>query len=113
VLVNIARYLSLDPESALRKTNRKFKRRFQWMEERLRRMGGAAAGFHGRTGNTMATGETAGKTGMIAAALTIRKCEALEEMQACFRLQKEVWEFSDAELIPVRLFVVASKIGGR
>jgi nucleoside triphosphate diphosphatase len=35
VLVNIARYLSLDPESALRKTNRKFKRRFQWMEERL------------------------------------------------------------------------------
>jgi len=36
VLVNIARYLSLDPESALRKTNRKFKRRFQWMEERLR-----------------------------------------------------------------------------
>ncbi len=36
VLVNIARFLSLDPESALRKTNRKFKRRFQWMEERLR-----------------------------------------------------------------------------
>ncbi|MGA2003517.1 MAG: nucleoside triphosphate pyrophosphohydrolase [Terriglobales bacterium] len=35
VLVNIARYLSLDPESALRKTNRKFRRRFQWMEERL------------------------------------------------------------------------------
>jgi nucleoside triphosphate diphosphatase len=35
VLVNIARFMSLDPESALRKTNRKFKRRFQWMEERL------------------------------------------------------------------------------
>jgi MazG family protein len=39
VLVNIARYLSLDPESALRKTNRKFKRRFQWMEEQLRLSG--------------------------------------------------------------------------
>jgi ATP diphosphatase len=39
VLVNIARYLSLDPESALRKTNRKFKRRFQWMEEHLRANG--------------------------------------------------------------------------
>jgi uncharacterized protein YabN with tetrapyrrole methylase and pyrophosphatase domain len=39
VLVNIARYLSLDPESALRKTNRKFKWRFQWMEERLRSAG--------------------------------------------------------------------------
>ena len=36
VLVNIARFLVLDPESALRTTNRKFKRRFQWMEERLR-----------------------------------------------------------------------------
>jgi ATP diphosphatase len=34
--VNIARYLSLDPESALKKTNRKFKRRFQWMEDWLR-----------------------------------------------------------------------------
>ena len=41
VLVNIARYLSLDPESALKKTNRKFKRRFQWMEERLRASGRA------------------------------------------------------------------------
>jgi MazG family protein len=41
VLVNIARYLSLDPESALKKTNRKFKRRFQWMEEQLRKSGRA------------------------------------------------------------------------
>jgi MazG family protein len=39
VLVNIARYLSLDSESALRRTNRKFKRRFQWMEERLHASG--------------------------------------------------------------------------
>jgi len=41
VLVNIARYLSLDPESALRKTNRKFKRRFQWLEAQLRDAGRA------------------------------------------------------------------------
>jgi MazG family protein len=39
VLVNIARYLSVDPESALRKTNRKFKRRFQYVEEQLRAQG--------------------------------------------------------------------------
>ncbi len=44
VLVNIARYLSVDPESALRKTNRKFRRRFQWMEERLREKGSALDG---------------------------------------------------------------------
>jgi nucleoside triphosphate diphosphatase len=35
VLVNIARYLSLDSESALKKANRKFRRRFQWIEEQL------------------------------------------------------------------------------
>jgi MazG family protein len=39
VLVNIARYLSVDPESALRQTNRKFRRRFEWMEQRLRENG--------------------------------------------------------------------------
>jgi MazG family protein len=39
VVVNIARYLSVDPESALRNTNRKFKCRFQWMEERLQEAG--------------------------------------------------------------------------
>jgi len=41
VLVNISRYLALDPESALRKTNRKFRRRFQWMERQLREQGTA------------------------------------------------------------------------
>ncbi|HEX6879648.1 MAG TPA: nucleoside triphosphate pyrophosphohydrolase [Terriglobales bacterium] len=39
VLVNVARYLSVDPESSLRKTNRKFKRRFQFLEEQLRVQG--------------------------------------------------------------------------
>jgi len=112
VLVNIARYLSLDPESALRKTNRKFKRRFQWMENACGD-GGGRSRLPWTNWKHYATGETAGKTGMIAAALTIRKCEALEEMQACFRLQKEVWEFSDAELIPVRLFVWQARSAGR
>jgi len=58
----------------------------------------------------MATGEA---TGIPTVTVTIRKCEALQEMQACFALQKEVWNFSDADLIPVRLFVVANKIGGQ
>lgn len=39
VLVNIARYLALDPESALKRSNRKFKQRFQWVEEQLRASG--------------------------------------------------------------------------
>lgn len=45
--------------------------------------------------------------------IVIRKCHSLEEMRACFALQKEVWNFSDAELVPVRLFVVGEKIGGQ
>lgn len=44
--------------------------------------------------------------------ITIRRCEALDEMRACFALQKEVWSFTDAELVPVRIFVLATKIGG-
>ena len=39
VLVNIARYLTLDSESALRKANRKFKRRFTSVEDDLRDQG--------------------------------------------------------------------------
>src|SRR6185295_1102198 len=39
VLVNMARYLEVDSESALRKTNRKFRRRFEWMEAQLRASG--------------------------------------------------------------------------
>ena len=44
--------------------------------------------------------------------LTIRKCESLDEMQAAFALQKEIWKFNDGELVPVRIFVLANKIGG-
>jgi nucleoside triphosphate diphosphatase len=39
VLVNIARYLAVDAESALRKTNLKFRRRFGWLEEQLHARG--------------------------------------------------------------------------
>ena len=39
VLVNIARHLSVDPESALRRTNRKFRQRFGWLEEQLHKQG--------------------------------------------------------------------------
>jgi MazG family protein len=43
VAANVARFLGLDPEIALLKANRKFKRRFQWMEKEARRRGAALA----------------------------------------------------------------------
>ncbi len=36
---NVARFLKLDPEIALKKANRKFQRRFQWMEREAERRG--------------------------------------------------------------------------
>lgn len=45
--------------------------------------------------------------------IELRHCKEIAEFQACVSLQKEVWNFSDADLIPVRMFVVASKIGGQ
>ena len=50
---------------------------------------------------------------MTAEALLIRRCQSLEDMRACVALQKEVWGFSDIELVPLRIFVVADKIGGQ
>lgn len=43
----------------------------------------------------------------------LRRCHGIEEFRACVALQKEVWNFSDAELIPLRMFVVADKVGGQ
>ncbi len=45
--------------------------------------------------------------------MVIRKCHNLDEISACVNLQKEVWNFADAELVPLRMFVVAEKIGGQ
>lgn len=45
--------------------------------------------------------------------VVVRKCSTLPEFGACVALQKEVWNFADTDLIPLRLFVVAEKIGGQ
>lgn len=50
---------------------------------------------------------------MTADAIVIRNCQGLEELRACVTLQKEVWNFTDAELVPLRMFVVAEKVGGQ
>lgn len=43
----------------------------------------------------------------------IRNCQDLSELHSCVALQKEIWGFSDIEVIPLRMFVVARKIGGQ
>jgi predicted GNAT superfamily acetyltransferase len=60
----------------------------------------------------MAGIEATGK-GMNIEALELRSCDTLEEWNACVELQREVWGFSDLDLVPLRVFSVASKIGGQ
>ncbi len=50
---------------------------------------------------------------MTVEALVLRNCTELDEFRACVALQQEVWGFSDAELVPLRIFSLAPKIGGQ
>ena len=45
--------------------------------------------------------------------IAVRRCTELDEFRACVALQKEVWGFDDADLVPLRMFVVADKVGGQ
>jgi tetrapyrrole methylase family protein/MazG family protein len=44
-VANIGRFLGVHPELALRKTNRKFRSRFRWMEDSVRKTGGRLSGM--------------------------------------------------------------------
>jgi predicted GNAT superfamily acetyltransferase len=50
---------------------------------------------------------------LTADSIVVRKCQGVEELRACVSLQKEVWNFSDADLVPLRMFVVGEKVGGQ
>jgi len=45
--------------------------------------------------------------------IEIRELRAHSEFAEVVHLQREIWGFQDVELLPLRLFVVASKIGGQ
>jgi len=45
--------------------------------------------------------------------IDIRSLTEREDLKAVVRLQRQIWGFEDVDLIPLRLFVVASKIGGQ
>ena len=44
--------------------------------------------------------------------IEVRPLSTLEEFTEAVGLQKEIWGFEDLELLPLRLFVVATKVGG-
>lgn len=45
--------------------------------------------------------------------IEIAALSTTREFESAVQLQREIWGFSDVDLLPVRLFVVASKIGGQ
>jgi predicted GNAT superfamily acetyltransferase len=52
-------------------------------------------------------------TGQERGPVEIRHLTTLPELGEAVRLQKEIWGFEDIELLPLRLFVVAQKVGGQ
>lgn len=46
-------------------------------------------------------------------AITVRTIQQLDDLREAVQLQKVIWGFNDIDLLPVRLFVVATKIGGQ
>lgn len=45
--------------------------------------------------------------------LELRACTTLDDFRQCVELQRTVWGYADEDLLPVRLFVTGSKIGGQ
>lgn len=45
--------------------------------------------------------------------IRLKHLNTLPELREAVRLQQEIWGFEDIELLPVRLFVVATKVGGQ
>ena len=106
VIVNIARFMKVDPEQALRKTNAKFRRRFAHVEAGL-----AAQGKTPRE----ATIDEMEALWQDAKQETERMIEirALHDTStsspkpsSCSSI---IWGFEDVELLPVRLFVTATE----
>ena len=50
---------------------------------------------------------------MNAARVELRPLSQHEEFQRCVELQKIIWGFDDVDVVPLRVFVVASKVGGQ
>ena len=46
-------------------------------------------------------------------AVDIRKLTELDEFRGAVQLQKTIWGFADIDLLPLRFFVVASRVGGQ
>src|SRR5215470_13336963 len=52
------------------------------------------------------------KSDVIIPEYAIRQCVTLEEFEACVQMQRGVWGYSDIDVTPLRLYVIARYSGG-
>jgi predicted GNAT superfamily acetyltransferase len=45
--------------------------------------------------------------------ILVRHCHGIEELEACVRLERAVWQSADIDVVPIPLFVVAAETGGQ
>jgi len=43
----------------------------------------------------------------------VRPCHGIEEFEACVNVERAVWKSADIDIVPISLFVIASKTGGQ
>ena len=123
--VNVARFVGTDPEIALKHANRKFLRRFQWMENAAQAEGKKFAdlpreqmealwnlskqrewskiGFREMTPDPQRVHPEADP-------IEIRQCETLAEFEKCVQLERVIW--GEQITVPAAIFVVAQHTGG-
>src|SRR6185369_11856333 len=61
-----------------------------------------------RDGIPLAAGEIAGESSVI----EVGPLSAQKDFETAVELQRAIWGFDEVDLLPVRLFVVATKVGG-
>lgn len=52
-------------------------------------------------------------SGLNPSQVQIRSIDSIESIDACIRLQQEVWQFPDLDIVPRRMFVVTRSVGGQ
>jgi len=52
------------------------------------------------------------KSDVVIPEYVIRQCATLGEFEACLQMQRDVWQFSDLDVTPLRSFVIARRGGG-
>jgi len=44
--------------------------------------------------------------------LTIRECSGLDDFEKCLALQRDIWQFSDLDITPLRMYIISARCGG-